>query len=388
MKTSAASLPRTLFLDTPAVARLIRILGLPACLQTLTDTLSADFLRWPDFDKAARIAAYTAEGTIELMPITDGTHYSFKCVNGHPGNARHGLPTVMAMGALLDSDTGMVRLLSELTLSTALRTAATSALAARALARTDSHSMALIGNGAQSDFQAIAFMTLLGIDELRLFDIDRRASERLQHNLRRHPLAGRSPRIRICHSVAEAVQGADIITTVTAWQGQAQILTADMIEAGVHLNAVGGDCPGKTELDADILPRAAVFVEFEPQTRKEGEIQQMPADFGVTPLWQVLAGLAPGRTDATQVTLFDSVGFALEDYSVLHFLRAAAEQHPVGTWVDLMPAQQDPRDLYGWLLDQPAQPATALATALDPGRPGAHDRLEAPGPENRALGVL
>ena len=231
---------RTLFLDTHDVARLIGILGLPACLRGLAGTLRTDYLRWPDFDKAARIAAYSEQGTIELMPITDGTHYSFKCVNGHPGNGRRGLPTVMAMGALLDCDTGMIRLLGELTLTTALRTAAMSALAAQVLARRDSHSMALIGNGAQSDFQALAFACLLGIRDLRLYDVDRGASERLARNLAGAELPGRPLSVRICDSAAQAVRGADIVTTVTAFQGRARVLDAHLVEPGMHLNAVGG----------------------------------------------------------------------------------------------------------------------------------------------------
>lgn len=344
--------PRTLFLDTPEVARLIRTMGLPASLKELVALLHEDYLRWPDFQKAARVAAYTPEGVIELMPVTDGVHYSFKCVNGHPGNGRYGLPTVMAMGALLDCSTGMIRLLSELTLTTALRTAANSVLAARALARADSRSMALIGNGAQSDFQAIAFRALMGIKALRLYDVDCSASERLQRNL----LASRDfpdPfQIRICDSAAQAVEGADIVTTVTAHQGRAEVLSAGMLAPGMHLNAVGGDSPGKTELDPGILTKAAVFVEYPPQTRHEGEIQQMAPDFPVTELWQVLAGLAPGRTDNRQITLFDSVGFALEDYSALRFIQAAAVRHGAGIQVAVTPAQGDPRDLYGWWLAQ------------------------------------
>ncbi|MFV0282491.1 MAG: ornithine cyclodeaminase [Castellaniella sp.] len=361
MQTHAPAYPRTLFLDTHDVARLIGLLGLPACLRGLVDTLRADYLRWPEFDKEARIAAYSEQGTIELMPITDGTHYSFKCVNGHPGNGRHGLPTVMAMGALLDCDTGMIRLLGELTLTTALRTAAMSALAAQALARRGSQSMALIGNGAQSDFQALAFAGLLGIRDLRLYDVDRSASERLARNLASAEIDGPALSVRICDSAAQAVRGADIVTTVTAFQGRARALDADLVEPGMHLNAVGGDCPGKTELDPAILLRADVFVEFPPQTRKEGEIQQMPADFPVTELWRVLASDAPGRARADQVTLFDSVGFALEDYSALRFLQAQARAHQVGTWVDVTPGQADPRDLYGWMQGQ-VRDLTALVS--------------------------
>lgn len=351
MKTPMV-LPCTLFLDTRDVARLVQRMGLPACLTGLAKALRDDYLRWPDFDKAARIGAYTADGVIELMPITDGEHYSFKCVNGHPGNGQHGLPTVMAVGALLDCNTGMVRLLSELTLSTALRTAANAALAAQVLARPGSRTMAVIGNGAQSDFQIMAFRALLGIRALRLYDVDRGASERLRHNLQACRDFDGPFDVQICQSVAQAVRGADIVTTVTAHQGRAQVLTADLLEPGMHLNAVGGDSPGKTELDPAILPLASVFVEYAPQARIEGEIQQMPGNFPVTEIWQVLADLVPGRTTADQVTLFDSVGFALEDYSMLRFIRTAAAQYGVGTWVDITPQQEDPRDLYGWLRAQ------------------------------------
>src|SRR3546814_6678511 len=104
------------------------------------------------------------------MPIADDKTYSFKCVNGHPHNTAHGLTTVMAFGALADVDTGAVQLVSELTLTTALRTAATSAMFAQVLARRDSSVMELIGNGAQAAFKALAFNHLMGIDGIRLFD--------------------------------------------------------------------------------------------------------------------------------------------------------------------------------------------------------------------------
>ncbi|HEX7385681.1 MAG TPA: ornithine cyclodeaminase [Castellaniella sp.] len=351
MKTSITR-PRTRLLDTHDVARLLHLMGVPAALQELAGILKEDYLRWPDFDKASRIGAYTDAGVIELMPITDGRHYTFKCVNGHPDNGRYGLPTVMAMGALLDCDTGMIRLLSELTLTTALRTAANSALAARTLARPDSRVMAIIGNGAQSDFQAMAFRALLGIQDLRLYDLDQAASERLQRNLLNAHAFDTPFRIQICDSAAQAIQGADIVSTLTAHQGPAQVLTANMLEPGMHINAVGGDSPGKTELDPAVLPRASVFVEYVPQTREEGEIQQMPADFPVVELWQVLTGVAPGRVGPDQITVFDSVGFALEDYAALRFLRAAAERFGVGSWVDVTSSQDDPRDLFGWWLAQ------------------------------------
>ena len=341
----------TLYLSAPDVIELVQRKGVEACLRGMADYLHADYLRWNAFDKSARVASHSRDGVIELMPIADDQTYAFKYVNGHPKNTRWGLPTVMAFGVLADVATGAPLLLSELTLTTALRTAAMSAVAAHALARPGARTMALIGNGAQSEFQALAFHHLLGVTTLRLFDTDPAATAKLQANLQ-----GTGLRTVVCTSTAEAVRGADIVTTVTADKTNATILSPDMLAPGMHINAVGGDCPGKTELHADVLRQAQVFVEYAPQTRIEGDIQQLPADFGVTELWEVLAGQHTGRASDAAVTVFDSVGFALEDFSALRFLRDAATELGMGQPIELIPQLSDPKNLFGLL-----QP-TAFAT--------------------------
>jgi len=329
-------------------------------IEGLAAYIKADYLRWQQFDKTARLASHSAVGVIELMPISDGRLYSFKYVNGHPRNTSHGLLTVTAFGVLADVGSGYPRLLSELTLTTALRTAATSVLAARHMARPDSRVMALIGNGAQSEFQAIAFHRLLGIAELRVYDVDAEATDKLCRNLRAYP----DLRIVRAGSVVEAVRGADIVTTVTADKRRAVIITDDMVEAGMHLNAVGGDCPGKTELQREVLSRARVVVEFEPQSRIEGELQQMLAEFAVTELWQVLAGAASGRESAEEVTVFDSVGFALEDFSALRYLDEQLDAR-FTQQIDLVPDLVDPKDLYGAAVDvAPTETFTAALNLL------------------------
>jgi ornithine cyclodeaminase len=234
-------------------------------------------------------------------------------------------------------------LLSELTLATAMRTAATSLMAARAVARKDSKVMALIGNGSQSEFQAIAFHAHLGIEEIRAYDTDAYVSQKMKQNLAEYP----NLKVTICSSTAEACKGADIITTVTADKAAAIVLTPDMIEPGMHLNGVGGDCPGKTEMHADIPRNAKVFVEFEPQTRIEGEIQQLEPNSPTFDLWRVLTGEIAGRDSAEQVTLFDSVGFALEDYSTLQYVYREAIKRNLGIDIELVPNPEDPRDLFG-----------------------------------------
>ena len=335
----------TLYLSAPDVIEIVRRKGLTACISEVADRIEAEFCRWNAFDKTARVARHSPHGAIELMPIADDRTYAFKYVNGHPKNTREGLLTVMAFGVLADVGTGTPQLLSELTITTAIRTAATSAVAAKALARLDSRVMALIGNGAQSEFQALAFHHLLGINHLMLFDVDTQATAKLVRNLR----GATNFSIEVMASTADAVRGADIVTTITADKTNATIITADMVEPGQHINAVGGDCPGKTELAADVLRMAEVFVEFEPQTRIEGDLQQMPVDFAVTELWRVLTGEAPGRNSPDQVTIFDSVGFALEDYAALHVMRDAALALGVGRKVALITHARDPKDLYGLL---------------------------------------
>jgi ornithine cyclodeaminase len=335
----------TTLLTTHDIARIVAAHGLPEVLRQMEAAITAGFKRWQDFDKTARVASHSADGVIELMPIADATHYAFKYVNGHPKNTRAGLPTVMAFGVLADVATGTPELVSELTLTTAMRTAATSVMAARALARPGVRTMALIGNGAQSEFQALAFHHLLGIRHIRAFDTDAAAMAKLQQHLSAVP----GLTVTLHASTADAVRSADIVTTVTADKRNATILTPEMIEPGMHLNAVGGDCPGKTELHPGVLQTAQVFVEYEPQSRIEGDLQQMPADFAVTELWQVLTGRAAGRRDASAVTVFDSVGFALEDYAALRLMRDLARGLGLGTPVDLIPALADPKDLFAQL---------------------------------------
>lgn len=340
------------FVSVDAMMSLVHRIGLAEVLRGIAAYIEADFLRWPEFDKTPRLAAHSPEGVIELMPTADSQLYAFKYVNGHPKNMKNGMQTVMAFGLLADVDTGAPVLLTEMTLLTALRTAAMSALAAKYLARPDARVMAVIGNGAQAEFQALAFQAICGINAVRLYDVDPAATAKAARNLATSGL-----RVTSCGSVEEAVEGADIVTTCTADKQNATILTDNHVGAGLHINAVGGDCPGKTELHSDILHRAQIFVEYPPQTRIEGEIQALEPDHPVTELWQVMAGERTGRRDDRAITLFDSVGFAIEDFSALRYVKDQMQLAGITEKLDLLADPDDPRDLYGML--QRAAPATA-----------------------------
>ncbi|MCU7802302.1 MAG: ornithine cyclodeaminase [Candidatus Thiodiazotropha sp. (ex Lucinoma borealis)] len=336
------------FVSVDHMMKIVRKIGLQNMLKGIAAYIEEDFKRWHLFDKTPRVASHSDKGVIELMPTSDGELYGFKYVNGHPKNMKEGLQTVTAFGVLSRVCTGYPILFSEMTILTALRTAATSVVAAKYLARKDSSCMAIIGNGAQSEFQALAFKSMLGINKLRLYDIDSAATQKCTHNLKAHGFE-----IIPCHSAKEAVQGADIVTTETADKLCATILTDDMIGSGVHINAIGGDCPGKTELAKEILLRSYIFVEYPPQTRIEGEIQQLKDDHPVNELWQVICGETDGRTNNQQITLFDSVGFAIEDFSALRYIRDQLSKPGMSGMyenMDMIADPDDPRDLYGMVL--------------------------------------
>ncbi len=323
--------------------------GLEPLLRDLTAELEAQFRRWPLFDKTPRVGSHSEHGVIELMPTSDGITYGFKCVNGHPINSARGLQTVTAFGALSDVDTGYPILLSEMTLLTALRTAATSAMATKLLAPTGSTTMALIGSGAQSEFQALAARATLGINRLRVYDIQPAAMSKFERNA-----SALGFDVTLCDGVEDAIAGAQIITTCTADKKYATIITDEMMmrarqtsgSAGVHINAIGGDCPGKTELDVELVKRARIFVEYPDQTFIEGEIQSLPRDWPITELWQVLTGDAAGRTSDDEITIFDSVGFAIEDFAALKFLNSRLDGTDYYDEIDLIAEPEDPRDLF------------------------------------------
>ena len=325
--------------------RLVHFVGIEEMLRGLATYIEDDFRRWELFDKTPRIASHSKEGVIELMPTSDGEVYGFKYVNGHPKNTTEGLQTVTAFGLLADVATGYPVLLSEMTLLTALRTAATSAMVAKHLAPKGATTMAMIGNGAQSEFQTLAMKATIGLTTVRLYDTDPAATAKCAANL-----AGTGIEVIVCASPEEAIEGAQILTTCTADKRQATVLNDNLVGAGVHINAIGGDCPGKTELAEAILHRSDIFVEYPPQTRVEGEIQQVAEDHPVTELWEVITGRAPGRTGRDQITLFDSVGFAIEDFSALRYVRDALSDAGLGHMLDMLADPNDPRDLYGMLM--------------------------------------
>lgn len=322
------------------IKKLIDIVGIQNFFLKLIPAIEKEYARWEDFKKSARHAIHTHDGVFELMPICDNEFYTFKYVNGHPGNPHQHKMTVVAMGALADIKTGYPLMISEMTLLTALRTAGTSALAAKYLARSDSKIAGIIGTGAQSEFQIMAQHALFNLKTVKYFDIDPNAMKKFSQHL-----CDQSFELIACNDPKSVVDGVDIITTATANKSREKILQNDFIHNGLHINGIGGDCPGKTELDIDILSRAKIVVEYLPQSKHEGEIQEMNCCV-YAELWELACGKKPGRENKTEITLFDSVGFAIEDFAILKLIYSLSLKYNLGTSVDLIPELQNPKDLF------------------------------------------
>jgi len=327
-----------------SLKEIINKVGIESFMSQTIEALKADFSRWHEFNKCPRHATHYPHGVIELMPCSDNEFYSFKYVNGHPGNTEKAKMCVTALGLLADVESGYPIMLSEMTLLTAIRTAATAALGAVYLARKDSHHLALIGTGAQAEFQFIATQSVLPIDTVSFYDPDVKAMEKFAQHIK-----GKA-KLLPCTSTKQAIELADMIITATAHKGKTSLFEQDNINLGTHIHAMGGDCPGKTELPIDLLKTSKVIVEFLPQSKIEGEIQNNPDQNIHGELWQLISGDIVGRENDEEITLFDSVGFALEDFSILKLVNQLSHGLNIGQQADLIPKPRDPKDLYGVLL--------------------------------------
>ena len=330
------------------LAQIVQKHGFDNYMQDLVTYLKEDFVRWEEFDKSPRYVSHVPGGVMELMPTADKQYFSYKFVNGHPANPFDGKQTIVAVGQLAEIKYGFPILLSEMTALTGFRTAATAIIATEYLARKDSSVLAIIGTGAQSEFQTLAHKLVRPITTVRYFDIDPAAMDKFEKNM-----ANKGFKLVRCQSAEEACAGADIITVCTACKLHAIVVKNEWVKPGVHINGLGGDCPGKTELEKSILFRGKVVVEFTEQSMVEGEIQNLtPEEVKQVlhaELWELINGSKVGRESDDEVMIYDSVGFAVEDFSVLRLTHDLAHKYGIGHDVDMIPPIKDPKNLYSVL---------------------------------------
>lgn len=316
--------------------------GLLPFINKVASQIERDFLRWHEFDKSPRHAAHVSQGVMELMPCSDGKHFSFKYVNGHPGNTKLGKLNIVGFGVLVEAHTGLPIMMSEMTWMTAIRTAATSALVAKYGASKNTKSIGIIGCGAQSEFQILALHSILGVENILFYDTDSKAMEKFSKNLGKFNL-------KPCKSSSEVSENSDVLVTNIGFKGRQSLLQVSDLQPGQLIIAIGGDCPGKTELSAEILRSVnQIWVEYLPQTMVEGEIQQWP-DANPIELHDIIKTNFVRKK--SEIILFDGVGFAIEDFSILKVLYQeliANDSVPVKL---IAPNVADPKDLFGALYE-------------------------------------
>ena len=296
-------------------------------LKTLTQ-LKCDYRRIDEFTLDARLAFHHPKGVIETMPIADDYHFAMKWVTGHPENPDRGLPSIVSMGVLAEMETGQPIVFCDMNILTAIRTAAVNAMMAQQLLDAKPVKVAIIGTGAQAEFQSHALSQVLTIEELMYFDLSQHTMDKFAYHMKKAPFPTTQASLEAC------VTQADVIVTLTASKAHQDVMNGLWPKEGAVILATGGDCPGKTELRRELLEVSDIVVPMLKQARIEGEIQQLPEEYPVQTITEFLQ--YPQRTRPYFV--FDSIGIALEDFSILRVLSRYTPP--------FQEDQQDPKDLF------------------------------------------
>ena len=258
-----------------------------------------------------------------------------KWVNVHPNNRRFGLPAVMAVFILNDPKSGFPLSIMDATYLTDIRTGAAGGVAAKTLARRDSHTVALVGCGAQAQTQLEALNVNFDIRLVRMFDISTAAAQKF---LRKMSYLGLN--MERAATIEGCVKDADIIVTTTP--SRRPLVKQDWVGEGAHINAIGADAKGKQELDPELLKRAKIVVDDWHQASSAGEINVpiakglLSEDDVYSTLGDIVAGKKRGRTSEEEITVFDSTGLAIQDVSVASFIYKKALKKGIGKRIELV----------------------------------------------------
>jgi len=288
-------------------------------------------------------------GLVEWMPTMQvNGHIVLKIVGYHPSNPiTKNLPSVLSTSFSINTQTGHVTGIMDSTFTTAIRTAAASAIATRALARSDSSVLGLIGCGAQALSQLHAISRVMSLKQVLLFDTDDAVS--LSFAQRAGALELTNIEIKVT-PLTELVSRADIICTSTSVEiGQGPVFNDQMLQAHLHINAVGSDFPGKVEVPVSVLKRSLVCPDFLQQAVLEGECQQLPANAIGPDIAKLVQQITKYEKYKNQTTVFDSTGWALEDFVMHNLVLKYAKKLNCGTDVQMTTAAQDCKDPYRFL---------------------------------------
>jgi ornithine cyclodeaminase len=319
---------KLLILNAPEVEELLTMRD---CIAVMEKAL-ADLSRGEVYNPLRSILrAPGAEGLFGLMPAYRGGEqpaYGLKEICVYPENPARGLDTHLGGVLLHSGDTGHLIGIMNASAITAIRTAAVSAVATKLLARSDAHVLAILGAGVQGKSHLEAIPLVRDIKEARIFSRTRQKAEALARG-----------KARVVNSVEEAVRGADIVVTATS--AREPVIRRDWIAPGTHINAVGSSFAATREIDSPTMAASSLFVDRRESTVNEsGDYLMALKEGAIGPdhiraeLGELLLGRAAGRTSAEEITLFKSLGLAIEDLASAQFLYGEAERRGTGTWVE------------------------------------------------------
>jgi ornithine cyclodeaminase/alanine dehydrogenase-like protein (mu-crystallin family) len=284
-------------------------------------------------------------GLIEWMPVHKDAQVTLKMVGYHPYNPQKNyLPTILSTIATYDTCTGHLLGLADATFLTALRTGAASAVASQILASPQSTQIGFIGCGAQAVTQLHALSRVFDIEKVWLFDCQMETAHSFPQ---RANFLDTGFQVVDAKHLPELLNNVDILCTCTSEKpGHGPVFEPSAYQNHLHINAVGSDFPGKTELPLSLLEKSKVVPDFIPQAIKEGECQQLDeAQIGVD-LVELVQNADHYRDWQTQLTVFDSTGWALEDDVAIRLLLDLAHELKRGTQVQLECISHDPKNPY------------------------------------------
>jgi len=325
-------------------AEVPQLLPMKECVDVMARAFAS--LARGEADMPVRQILWMAEkqGALGLMPAHLGglAALGLKAVTFFPRN--EGTDLDSHQGAVLLFETGRGRLLAiiDATSITSVRTAAVSGLATRLLAKPDASDLALVGSGVEARTHLEAILAVRELKRIRVASKTlERAKKFADRESKRHGIS-----ITPCKSVEEAVTGADIVCTVTS--SREPVVRGAWLSPGVHVNAVGSSVPTARELDSEAVAKARLFVDHRPSALEEaGDFLLARADGAVGDdhiageLGPLVTGQVPGRQSPSDITLFKSVGLAIEDVAAAHHIYSKARGSGIGKFVEFGGGRHD-----------------------------------------------
>ncbi len=333
--SAAESSSKVLFLSGAQVAEL---LPMPACIEAVQQAL-VDLAEGRGAQPLRSILWLPERvGALGLMPGAVGEPASLgaKIISVFPGNHSRGLPSHQGVVLLFDPIDGRLLSIQDGERITAIRTAAASAVATRALARSDARRLAILGSGAQADSHLEAMRAVRPIESVRVWSRSLESAERFVERVRPH----HDLDIAVVKTAREAVSNADIVCTLTA--AREPVLKGAWLPPGIHVNGVGSCVPSARELDTEVMRRAKIYCDRRESLLAEAGDFIIPLTQGklsesdlIGEIGDVLRGNVPGRESDDEVTLFKSLGIAVEDLGPARLLFERATEVGAGTWVEM-----------------------------------------------------